>query len=512
MSFSSREDSSVNGRSDALNGDSIIVFSINREGKVRTALPSFQALMGQDEASLKQLSINDCMRSMPQVVLDEISHALEKDLPWRGVLQMQTQAWGNAWLDVFARPTYRNGKRNGSQWLMTRADEADVIRAKQVYQRKNPTRLFNWQAWLAVFLTVVMTASASVFGPIWLGLIPLASAMVMALALKPQAHILKAMEHLEGKDHVIQRQVYSGQDVAGALIYELRLMDSSLMTITSRLEHGTDDLADTLSSTRKRSEKILDKSQHSVDAVNQIAVAMEEMATTVQEIASSASDSATVCETTSKSIEDSASFIANTAARMSALADRVAGAAEETATLVKHSQQVSTVTQQIDAIAEQTNLLALNAAIEAARAGESGRGFAVVADEVRNLSQRTQQAVDEIDTTISAMSSAMQRWETEMYEQRDMANECGELGKESERHMNDLIGDVRTINDRMTQIAVAAEEHSSAVGEVQGTVNNISDASQDMHHLAVESASDVESVDKRLREFRSLVEAFEEDD
>ncbi|CAI6150302.1 MAG: Putative methyl-accepting chemotaxis protein YoaH [uncultured Sulfurimonas sp.] len=52
-------------------------------------------------------------------------------------------------------------------------------------------------------------------------------------------------------------------------------------------------------------------------------------------------------------------------------------------------------------ISEQTNLLALNAAIEAARAGEHGRGFVVV--EVRKLSERTNKAINEIDSSISIL-------------------------------------------------------------------------------------------------------------
>lgn len=495
-----------------LTDDSLVVCSIKKDGTIRTALPSFQALMGRAESELKRSSIDACLVETPRVVLDEIHAALNKDLPWRGLLKFKTQAWGEVWLDVFVRPTYRNGKRNGSQWLMSKATGESVERAQQLYRQRNPRRVINWQLWLAIALTVVMVAVTSSVGPWWLGIVPLVCSSIMAVALRPTARTRRVLSELEGQGNIIQRKVFSGSDIAGGLIYELALRDSALITVTSRLEHGTNDLADTLRSTRQRSEQTLDSSQHSVDAVNQIAVAMEEMATTVQEIASSASDSASVCQTTTSRIEDSAQFIANTANKMSALAEQVASAADETVALASHAKQVRNVTEQIDAIAEQTNLLALNAAIEAARAGESGRGFAVVADEVRSLSQRTQHAVDEIDTTIEAMSNAMARWERQMHEQRALADECGELGHQSEQHMVEITEDVRGINDRMTQIAVAAEEHSAAVNEIRGNVSLISEASQNVHTLAVDSASDIESVDKRLREFRSLVEAFEEDD
>lgn len=57
--------------------------------------------------------------------------------------------------------------------------------------------------------------------------------------------------------------------------------------------------------------------------------------------------------------------------------------------------------------------------------------------------------------------------------------------------------------------AVVADEVRNLSQRTQQAVN---EASTDVHQLAIESASDVESVGKRIQEFRSLVEAFEEDD
>src|SRR5215510_13976932 len=76
--------------------------------------------------------------------------------------------------------------------------------------------------------------------------------------------------------------------------------------------------------------------------------------------------------------------------------------------LSQAATHIGDVVKLITAVAEQTNLLALNATIEAARAGEAGRGFAVVAQEVKALAAQTAKATDEIGTQISGMQTATQ--------------------------------------------------------------------------------------------------------
>ena len=76
---------------------------------------------------------------------------------------------------------------------------------------------------------------------------------------------------------------------------------------------------------------------------------------------------------------------------------------EEFGKLINDIDSLREITTVIRDISEQTNLLALNAAIEAARAGEHGRGFAVVAEEVRKLSERTNKAINEVDSSISVL-------------------------------------------------------------------------------------------------------------
>lgn len=69
--------------------------------------------------------------------------------------------------------------------------------------------------------------------------------------------------------------------------------------------------------------------------------------------------------------------------------------------------EVSKMADSILAISKQTNLLALNAAIEAARAGESGKGFAVVAQEIRKLSEETSSTVEDIQSLVKNVLTAV---------------------------------------------------------------------------------------------------------
>jgi len=173
-----------------------------------------------------------------------------------------------------------------------------------------------------------------------------------------------------------------------------------------------------------------------------------------------------------------------TMGRISAAASSVA---EKMNALAERSDEIGKVVTVIQDISEQTNLLALNAAIEAARAGEHGRGFAVVAGEVRRLAERTRTATEEIAGTIRSIQTET-RQTLELMAESHQAVDSG-IGETSRaRHsLEAIIESARKVEHMIHLIATAANEQTSASGEISESATHISQLATENSHAAEET-------------------------
>ena len=133
---------------------------------------------------------------------------------------------------------------------------------------------------------------------------------------------------------------------------------------------------------------------------------------------------------------------------------------ELTDSIVSRTRDVQSILSEIGAIAKQTNLLALNAAIEAARAGEAGRGFAVVADEVRDLSGRTSQFSQQINTVIQNMQATVKQTEDAI---QRMASHDLTFAFESKKSVEQIVYTMEQQN----------QQRGAAIGQLAGIANEV---------------------------------------
>jgi methyl-accepting chemotaxis protein len=158
------------------------------------------------------------------------------------------------------------------------------------------------------------------------------------------------------------------------------------------------------------------------------------------------------------------------------------------------SRKIGDIITVIDEIAFQTNILALNAAVEAARAGEQGRGFAVVAVEVRNLSQRAATAAGEIKDLIHASL--------------DKVEGGSRLVSQAGQTMQEILGAVHGVTDKLSEITAASAEQSAGIGQVGQAIAQMDDVTQQNAALVEQAAAAAESLETQAQALVGTVRGF----
>ena len=184
-----------------------------------------------------------------------------------------------------------------------------------------------------------------------------------------------------------------------------------------------------------------------------VAAASEEASTNVQSVASATEELSSSVNEISRQVQESARMANEAVDQARKTNDRVGE-------LSKAAARIGDVVELINTIAGQTNLLALNATIEAARAGEAGRGFAVVASEVKALAEQTARATGEIGQQIGGIQAATQ---------------------ESVSAIREISGTIERLSEISSTIAAAVEEQGAATQEIS---RNVQQAAQGTHEVS----------------------------
>ena len=236
------------------------------------------------------------------------------------------------------------------------------------------------------------------------------------------------------------------------LLMQIREAGETINTAAQEIASGNNDLSS--------------RTEQQASSLEETASSMEELASTVKQNADNARQANQMAEAASQVAVRGGDVVGNVVTTMSAINES--------------ARKIEDIITVIDGIAFQTNILALNAAVEAARAGEQGRGFAVVAGEVRNLAQRSASAAKEIKELISDSVS-------KTAEGTKLVESAGET-------MHEIVTSVQRVTDIMGEITAASAEQSSGIDQVNKSVTEMDETTQQNAALVEEAAAAAESL------------------
>ncbi|MCF7749343.1 hypothetical protein KQ945_01195 [Bacillus subtilis subsp. subtilis] len=270
----------------------------------------------------------------------------------------------------------------------------------------------------------------------------------------------------EGSFAAMQRDANATAAQLTVMVERIKQCTGSISLAASEIAAGNNDLSE--------------RTERQAAHLEETAASMEELTSTVRQNAEHARQASAL-----------ATGAHDVAGRGSAVVGRVVTTMDA---IQLASRRIGDITRVIDGIAFQTNILALNAAVEAARAGDQGRGFAVVASEVRTLAQRSADAAKEIKGLIDASVQQVA--------------DGARLAQDAGQTMAEIVGSVSAVSGIMAEISSASQEQASGIDQVNQTVTQMDDATQQNAALVEEASAAARLLETQAAELSEAVAVF----
>ena len=421
-----------------------------------------------------------------QPALDAISNALKNLDSLRSQLPEQYGAnllEANDALKAYlaAVSQFRDSQVASAAALKAMAEQGDLLFDRSKKLTASQTVVRDNDATQAKQLLMLATALALAFGLF-------AAWAITRQIVIPLSQTLKVAERVAAGD-LSHNLVSQRQDELGQLQRAMQSMTMGLRDLIGGISDGVTQIASAAEQLSAVTEQTSAGVNNQKVETDQVATAMNEMAATVQEVARNAEEASEAAVAADQQAREGDQVVGEAIAQIERLATEVGNSTVAMGELKRESDKIGSVLDVIKSVAQQTNLLALNAAIEAARAGEAGRGFAVVADEVRSLAQRTQKSTEEIEELIVGLQSGTQQVATIMDNSRGLTESSVELTRRAGHALGNITRTVSTIQAMNSQIATAAEQQSAVAEEINRSVLNVRDISEQTSSASEETAS-----------------------
>ncbi|WP_180127653.1 PAS domain-containing methyl-accepting chemotaxis protein [Rhodoferax sp. BLA1] len=476
---------------------------------IRTSGFSPEQLLGQPHNMVRH-------PDMPVEAFADMWHSLKEGQTWRALVKNRRSNGDHYWVVANAAPMRRHGKLTGYLSVRTKPTRTQIDAAQTRYQQFKEgtasglafhrglivrTGLMRWSSTLQLLPTAwrvrlpllalgVAAETALTWSDLTGGVLAGAAAVIAVSLLLVDWFIEAQITTPLG--HVAQaaQQVASGEaapDLNMDRCDDIGLMARSVNQAGLNLQSLVAD--------------VFEQAQGVQVASQQIAAATADLSSRTEQAASSLEQTAAAMEQQTASVKQNsdtahqASQLALTATHVAEKGGQAMAKVESTMTLISaSSRKIADIISVIDGIAFQTNILALNAAVEAARAGDQGRGFAVVASEVRSLAGRSAAAAKEIKVLIDDSVSNVESGS------RLVADAGGT--------MNEVVTQVKRVNDLMAEITVASKEQSAGISQVGMAVAQLDQMIQQNAAMVEQSSAAATSMGAQAQRLVEAVKVF----
>ena len=451
---------------------------------------------------------------MPAEAYRDMWETIQSGQPWSAMVKNRRKDGDHYWVRANVTPLLdERGQPNGFMSVRTEPERADVQVAEALYGRmreqgeQGNLRLRQGQLvdlslsgrvgsavrlslGARMNLTVLLAGLLCLGLGLWLGggaasLGQIAVAALVVLALTSLATwylrgvTLTPIEALVGFANRIAagdltQQIKTGRrDEIGRVTAALSQLNVNLMSIVRDARIGVMQVRQGTEAISAGNQDLSSRTESQASNLQQTASSMEQITSTVHASTEMAATAASQANGARQISQRSAEAVATVVTTMQGISEA--------------SSRIADIIQVVEGIAFQTNILALNAAVEAARAGEQGRGFAVVAAEVRVLAQRTSAAAKEVRGLIQASSEKVSAGEQQaqtasraMGEVQGSVNQVHGLIERISQGMNEQMAGMNQINSAVAQLDSLTQQNAALVEEVSASALGLNEKAQEV--------------------------------